>query len=47
MKGSADAVNSYAGEYMNNYSWAELTNARLYNGTFSDFVLAAQARSRR
>lgn len=42
-----DAVNSYAGEYMNNYSWAELTNARLYNGTFSDFVLAAQARSRR
>jgi two-component system LytT family response regulator len=47
LKGSADAVNSYAGEYMNNYSWAELTNARLYNGTFSDFVLAAQARSRR
>lgn len=34
LKGSADAVNSYAGEYMNNYSWAELTNARLYNGTF-------------
>ena len=47
LKGSADAVNSYAGEYMNNYSWAELTNARLYNGTFSDFVLAAQARPRR
>ena len=47
LKGSADAVNSYAGEYMNNYSWAELTNARLYNGPFSDFVLAAQARPRR
>ena len=47
LKGSADAINSYSGEYMNNYSWAELTNARLYNGTFSDFVLAAQARPRR
>ena len=47
LKGSVDAVNSYAGEYMNNYSWAELTNARLYNGTFSDFVLVAQARPRR
>lgn len=44
LKGSADAVSNYAGEYMNNYSWAELTNARLYNAF--DFVLA-QARSRR
>lgn len=37
LKGSADAVNSYAGEYMNNYSWAELTNARLYQRHFFRF----------
>ena len=29
---------------MNNYSWAEYTNGRLYNGNFSDFLLAAQMR---
>ena len=46
LKGDADAVNSYAGEYMSNYSWAELTNARLYTGNFSDFVLAAQTPAR-
>jgi two-component system, LytTR family, response regulator len=44
LKGDADAVNSYAGEYMNNYSWAELTNARLYTGNISDFVLTAQTK---
>ncbi len=44
LKGNSNAVNSYAGEYMNNYSWAELTNARLYNGNFSDFALAAQTK---
>lgn len=37
-----DTANSYAGEYMNNYIWAELTNGRLYNGNYSDFLLAAQ-----
>lgn len=42
LKGDASAINSYAGEYMSNYSWAELTNARLYGGKVSDFVLAAQ-----
>lgn len=44
LKGNADAVNSYAGEYMNNYSWAELTNGRLYAGNISDFLLVAQAK---
>lgn len=42
LKGDARAINSYAGEYMSNYSWAEWTNARLYTGNISDFVLAAQ-----
>lgn len=46
LKGNADAINSYAGEYMCNYSWAELTNGRLYNGNVSDFLLAAQLRRR-
>lgn len=44
LQGNPDAANSYAGEYMNNYSWAEYTNGRLYNGNFSDFLLAAQIR---
>ena len=27
--GDASAVNAYRGEYMSNYSWAEMTNADL------------------
>ena len=27
MAGDIDAVNSYRGEYMSNYAWAELTEA--------------------
>ena len=30
LDGDMDAVNSYRGEYMIDYSWAELTNAKLY-----------------
>lgn len=30
LEGDIDAVNSYRGEYMVEYEWAELTNARLY-----------------
>ncbi len=30
LDGDMDAVNSYRGEYMIEYSWAELTNARLH-----------------
>ncbi len=30
LEGDMDAVNSYRGEYMIEYSWAELTNARLH-----------------
>ena len=29
LEGDMDAVNAYHGEYMKEYSWAELTNARL------------------
>ncbi len=32
LEGDMDAVNSYSGEYMIDYSWAELTNAKLYFG---------------
>lgn len=31
LNGDIDAINSYTGEYMSNYSWAELTNAWLQN----------------
>ena len=31
LDGDADALNSYRGEYMIQYSWAELTAAQLYN----------------
>lgn len=31
LDGDIDAINSYTGEYMSNYSWAELTNAWLQN----------------
>lgn len=30
IEGDMDAVNSYHGDYMSEYSWAELTNANLY-----------------
>lgn len=30
LEGDMEAVNSYRGEYMKDYSWAELSNARLY-----------------
>ena len=30
LDGDMDALNSYRGEYMTEYSWAELTNANLY-----------------
>ena len=30
LEGDMDALNSYRGEYMTEYSWAELTNANLY-----------------
>ncbi len=30
LEGDMDAVNSYRGEYMVDYSWAELTNAKLF-----------------
>lgn len=32
-KGEEWAVNSYRGEYMNNYSWAEFTNGKMQNNT--------------
>ena len=32
LDGDMDALNSYRGEYMVDYSWAELTNAKLYFG---------------
>lgn len=31
LKGDINAINAYMGEYMSNYSWAELTNAWLQN----------------
>ena len=33
LAGLTEAVNAYRGEYMIQYSWAELTAARLYNET--------------
>ena len=30
LEGDMDALNSYRGKYMMEYSWAELTNANLY-----------------
>ena len=30
LQGDMDAVNSYQGEYMKQYSWAELTVGRLF-----------------
>ena len=42
LRGYVSAVHSYNGEYMTNYSWAESTNAKLYTGRISDFLLAAQ-----
>ena len=30
LKGDMDAVNAYQGEYMKQYSWAELTVGRLF-----------------
>lgn len=29
MKGDIDAINAYGGEYMRNYSWAEVTTGLL------------------
>lgn len=43
LRGSSDAVNRYEGTYMSNYSWAEVTNARLFTGNIADFALAAEA----
>ena len=43
LRGYVSAVHSYTGEYMTNYSWAESTNAKLYAGQISDFLLAAQS----
>ena len=36
-KGEAWAVNSYRGEYMNNYSWAEFTNGIMQKNTIQMF----------
>ena len=30
LKGDIDAINTFHGEYMSNYSWAELTTAFLH-----------------
>lgn len=43
LRGSSDAINRYEGIYMSNYSWAEMTNARLFTGNLTDFTLAAEA----
>ncbi len=34
LKGDMEAVNAYYGEYMRQYSWAELTGGSLYFGSF-------------
>ncbi len=36
IRGDLNAVNSYMGEYMTNYSWAEFTTASLYKKTKMD-----------
>lgn len=35
--GDITAINSYQGEYMSNYSWAEFTNGRLYHQSYHYF----------
>lgn len=37
LNGDIDAVNSYMGEYMSNYSWTEFTTASLYERTKKAF----------